>query len=274
MSKRKAAPKTERRALKQPIEVRVNADGSRTVKGIAAPFGKMSVDLGGFREVIAKGAFTRTLKDNPDVLLLRQHDAGTVLARTTSGTLKLRETDKGLEFEANLSGKSTIANDTIDAMQRGDLDAMSFGFNLASGNPDADDWVYVNDTLIRTLNDVDLGEVSIVSFPAYPDSSAALRTVPAHLRSKIKRSDSPADIDNGGDLDCDGEDADDPECQEQNSKRDDGDDTECPCVCDNCEAGNCEMCSAETCTDTRCERCAVQARDGLRMKILFAHRRN
>jgi hypothetical protein len=263
MSKRKAAPKVERRADKQTIEVRVNADGSRTVKGII-PFGKLSVDLGSFKEVISSTAFDRTLKENPDVLLLRQHDAGTVLARTTSGTLKLRKTKDGLVMEANLSANSTIASDTVDALSRGDLDALSFGFNLNPNNSDADEWVYAGDELIRTLKDVDLGEVSIVSFPAYPDSTVALRSIPKSLRSHLKRSDSPNDESNGGDLDCDGDDADDPDCQEDY----------CECSCPECLDGQCEQCSADICTDTRCERCAVQARDGLRMKVLFAHRRN
>jgi HK97 family phage prohead protease len=270
MSKRKAVPvsRAERRALKQVIEVRTNADGSRTVKGIAAPFGKQSVNLGGFVEIISSTAFDRTLKENPDVLLLRQHDASTVMARSLSGTLKLRvDKNQGLMFEANLSGKSTIANDTIDALSRGDLDSMSFAFNLGPG-PDADEWKYENDTLIRVLHDVDLGEISIVSFPAYPDSSVALRSIPKNLRSYLKRS---ADDENPCDPDSSNYDPDDPNCTDDDDDRDEDDD--CECECPECLADNCEQCSAESCTDTRCERCAVQARDGLRMKVLYALRR-
>jgi hypothetical protein len=268
MPKRKPASRVERRAIKEVIEVRTNADGSRTVKGVAAPFGKQSVNLGGFVEIISSTAFDRTLKENPDVLLLRQHDPASLLARTTSGTLKLKvDKNQGLMFEANLSAKSTIASDVVDALSRGDLDACSFAFNLGPGE-NADEWTYANDQLIRTLHDVDLGEISIVSFPAYPDSSVALRSIPKALRSHLKRS---ADDENPCDPDSSNYDPDDPNCTDDDDDRDEDDD--CECECPECLADNCEQCSAESCTDTRCERCAVQARDGLRMKVLYALRR-
>jgi hypothetical protein len=269
MSKKIIPAKLELRALKQSLKVRTAKDGSRSIKGVAAPFNKKSVDLGGFIEIIAPGAFKRTLTANPDVLCLRQHDPAYLLGRTKSHTLSLRETKRGLEFECQLPNTSQ-ANDVIESINRGDLDAMSFGFNVA---PDGDDWQHVDGQLIRTLLDVDLGEISVVSFPAYLDSAVSLRSCPASLRGLLKRSDSPNDIENGGDLDCDGEDADDPDCQQEDSSdRDDGDD--CECECPQCIDDQCELCNNKDCTDTRCNRCAMQAGDGLRMKLLFAHRRN
>jgi uncharacterized protein len=243
MSKKVKAPRVERRAIKEVIEIRTNADGSRTIKGVAAPFNSKSVDLGGFVEIIKPGAFKQTLTDNPDVLLLRQHDAGALLARTTSKTLTLRESSKGLEFTANLSAKSTIASDTIDALQRGDLDACSFGFNVG---PEGDDWANVEGQLVRTLLEVELHEISVVSFPAYKASSVSLRSCPPALRSLAKRDD------------------------------DDDDDEDCPCDCGPCEDGNCELCSANTCEDERCESCPMQDNlrsDRLRIRSLFNHRR-
>src|SRR5579863_1460785 len=68
---KRSAPAREMRSFKltaNSIEVRANTDGSKSVSGIAAPFNAQSVDLGGFIEVIAPGAFTRTLKESPDVL--------------------------------------------------------------------------------------------------------------------------------------------------------------------------------------------------------------
>ena len=265
MSKKVKSPRVERRAIKEVIEIRTNADGSLTIKGVAAPFNSKSVGLGGFVEIIKPGAFKQTLTDNPDVLLLRQHDAGALLARTTSGTLTLRESSKGLEFTANLSAKSTIASDTIDALQRGDLDACSFGFNVG---PEGDDWANVDGQLVRTLLEVELHEISVVSFPAYKASSVSLRSCPPALRSLAKRDDDDGCPD-GKHYD---EDLD--ECVDDDENRDDGDDDDCPCDCDPCQDDNCELCSADTCTDERCKGCAVQARDNLRMKILFAHRRD
>ena len=74
-----------------------------------------------------------------------------------------------MEFSANLSANSKIANDVVDAPQRGDLDACSFGFNVG---PEGDDWANVDGQLVRTSLDIDLHETSVVSFPAYKVSSA------------------------------------------------------------------------------------------------------
>jgi HK97 family phage prohead protease len=267
MSKKVKAPRVERRAIKEVIEIRTNADGSRTIKGVAAPFNSKSVDLGGFVEIIKPGAFKQTLTDNPDVLLLRQHDAGALLARTTSKTLTLRESSKGLEFTANLSAKSTIASDTIDALQRGDLDACSFGFNVG---PEGDDWANVEGQLVRTLLEVELHEISVVSFPAYKASSVSLRSCPPALRSLAKRDDDDCPDGQHYDEDLD-------ECVDDDEDRDDGDDDEdCPCDCGPCEDGNCELCSANTCEDERCESCPMQDNlrsDRLRIRSLFNHRR-
>jgi uncharacterized protein len=269
MSKKVKSPRVERRANRETIEVRTNADGSKTIRGIAIPFNSKSVDLGGFAEIVSPTALDRTLKENPDVLLLRQHDEGTVMSRTTSGTLKLTVTKRGLEFEANLSAKSTLAMDTADAISRGDLDAMSFGFNIHG--PEGDDWADVKGQLVRTLRDIDLAEISCVSWPAYKASSVSLRSCPPALRSLAKRDDD--DCPNGKHWD---EDEDDCVGDED---RDDGDEDgeDCPCDCDPCQDDNCELCSADTCTDERCSQCPMQDNlrsDRLRIRSLFNHRRN
>jgi hypothetical protein len=66
--------------------------------GYAAVFDKFSEDMWGFKEKIAKGAFAESLKRQDDVRMLFNHDPNFVIARTTNGTLKLREDDKGLYF--------------------------------------------------------------------------------------------------------------------------------------------------------------------------------
>jgi len=260
----KATPRREVRSFKLsslPIEVRTAPDGSRSITGIAAPFNKRSVDLNGFVEIIAPGAFTRTLKENPDVLALRDHDSTILLGRTKSGTLTLSEAAQGLRFTCKLPA-TTQAADLIESLGRGDIDSCSFGFNVAE---DGDTWTVTPDgTVLRTLRDVDLWEISVVSFPAYPDSTAALRSCPPEFRSKIK-----ADIDADDILDNDNDDSDDSDDDE------DDDEQRCDCQCQECLDGNCDECSNEDCDDDTCEGCPNQddiRSDKLRVRSVFDRR--
>ena len=146
---------------------------SRQVMGIAAPYGVLSSDLGGFREQIQPGAFTRSLKENPNMRALYNHDSSLVLGTTKAGTLSLWDDPKGLAFKIDLPATS-YAQDLIVLMSRGDVGQMSFGFFTRS-----DDWSRDSgENRIRTLLDVDLREISIVGDPAYPDGTeAALRSL-------------------------------------------------------------------------------------------------
>ncbi|MBF8722694.1 MULTISPECIES: HK97 family phage prohead protease [Pseudomonas] len=138
----------------------------RQLIGLAAPFGA-ETSIGDFREVIAPGAFTRTLSDKPDILALVDHDTGKVLGRTRSGTLELRETSEGLEYRLTLPDTST-GNDLRTLAKRGDLGGVSFGFRVLR-----DSWA--GD--LRTLQEVELHEISIVqAHPAYPTTTVSLRS--------------------------------------------------------------------------------------------------
>jgi HK97 family phage prohead protease len=252
-----------------PIEVRANTDGTRTIKGIAAPFNSKSVDMG-FIEIIKPGAFTRTLKDNPDVLMLRDHKQELLLGRTKSGTLTLRETSKGLEFECQLPNNSDGDNLAV-SLKRGDIDSCSFGFNVMS-----DSWADVDGQLVRTLLDIDLFECSVVSFPAYPDSTAALRSLPAELRSLLQTAPvttrDSSYVDN--DLD-DGLSSDEDENDDQDEDLDG--DEECSCSCASCVTGDCLRCNQRDCADVNCIGCQMQdtkRTDSLRIRSLIEQREN
>lgn len=159
------------------VELRESGNGAEfTLTGHAAVFDRWSEDLatfaGTFREKIAEGAFTRVLKTKPDVRLFFNHD-GMTLARTKSGTLDLSEDDEGLRVWARLSPDMQVARDLRAAMQRGDIDQMSFAFTVAE-----DDWHEDHDTeeVERTITRIgDLYDVSVVSIPAYPDTDATIR---------------------------------------------------------------------------------------------------
>jgi HK97 family phage prohead protease len=156
-----------------------SGEGQLTVRGHASVYDRLSLDLGGFREKIAKGAFTNVLDRNPDVHALWDHDTKLVLARTKNKTLELREDPIGLHFWAKVANTS-YAKDLRTLMERGDVDQASFAFTVARDEWDIDE----NDNVTRTILEVgDLYDVTVTAQGAYPQSDAA---VVMHMRSRIK----------------------------------------------------------------------------------------
>lgn len=146
----------------------------RTLAGYAAVYGQDSreiVEAGRrFTERIAPGAFNETLASGADVKLFYNHDSSMPLARTKSGTLKLKSDRNGLAFSATLP-ETTLGNDVRALIERGDLTGeMSFGFHVVE-----DSWS--KDRSERLVKRAQLVEVSIVQDAAYPQTSSSLRSV-------------------------------------------------------------------------------------------------
>lgn len=137
-----------------------------TVSGYAAVFDSPSEPMP-FTEYVKRGAFRKTIKDGADVRLLIDH-TGVPLARTKSGTLKLREDEKGLYMEARLDPNNPDAVKMRSALMRGDVSQMSFAFETIK-----DAWN--KDRTVRELREVKLHDVSIVTYPAYEETSAEIR---------------------------------------------------------------------------------------------------
>jgi HK97 family phage prohead protease len=157
----------ERRSVPfDDVELREASDGL-TFHGYAAPFDS-ETDLGPYRETIERGAFGKTLADGADVRMLVNHE-GIPLARTRSRTLKLREDKRGLLVEAKLDPNNPRAQELMSAMRRKDLDQMSFAFRAIQEIKPED-----NDGL-RVLKEVELFDVSPVTYPAYEDTTAEMR---------------------------------------------------------------------------------------------------
>ena len=175
--------KRELRFLKVS-EVRVskgdNDDEPAMISGYAAVFNKLSEEMGCFREKILPGAFTKTIK-NDDIRALVDHDSSRILGRNTAGTLALTEDDKGLKVDITPPDTS-IGRDILVSIERGDVSGMSFGFQTIN-----DEWNTVDGEEVRTLTEVKLFDVSPVTFPAYPDTSVAVRS-----RDKWKEQNKPA----------------------------------------------------------------------------------
>jgi HK97 family phage prohead protease len=167
--------KIERRTFTvRDVEARQAEDGTMRLSGYAAVFNDSSVPLP-FKESIAPGAFRKTLMETPDVRLLINHE-GLPLARTKNGTLKLTEDDRGLYMDAEIADTSE-GRDLYKLVERGDVDQMSFAFRVIRQK-------WSDDRSRRVLTEVSLadGDVSVVTYPAYPTTSVEAREA---LRSAI-----------------------------------------------------------------------------------------
>lgn len=177
------------------LEIRASTDAANAGKfrGYAAKFARASQDLGGFDETIAEGAFAKTIRE-ADVRLTINHNPDLVLARRRgqgTDTMRLAEDSIGLEVDAELA-PTQFGRDVAVLLERGDVSQMSFRFRAIK-----DQWEYdeARDFWHRTLLEVALSDVSIVTYPAYLDTEAGLRAeafstlvgalslTPEHIRS-------------------------------------------------------------------------------------------
>lgn len=154
--------------------------GVYTVKGHAAVFNKWSLDLGGFRERIKKGAFDEVLSKDPHVLHLWDHDTARALSstRSTQYPLELRVDPHGLHFFSKVAPTTDAANLRI-LMEGGVITQSSFAFTV-----DEDEWRLAEqdgqEIVERTITRVDdLFDVTTCAMGAYPttDSALALRSL-------------------------------------------------------------------------------------------------
>ncbi|MED3549966.1 HK97 family phage prohead protease [Cytobacillus praedii] len=140
------------------------------ITGYAAVFNSKASIGDYFEEIIEPGAFSRTLSENGDIRALFNHNWDHVLGRTKSGTLYLEEDERGLKFEIELPNTS-VGRDLAESMARGDINQCSFGFWIDNGK---ETWDYSVEPALRTIHEVELYEISVVSIPAYDDTEASL----------------------------------------------------------------------------------------------------
>lgn len=159
------------RELRPGMEIRaVEKEGKHYVYGYAARFNSDSDLLyGRFIERIAPGCFARAIREKQDVRCLWGHNRDTVLplGRVSAGTLQLREDDMGLYYECECPD-SEFGRSLVAAISRGDVRESSFGFMVTHETWDMKE----EGPHIRTLRDVDLFDVSPVTFPAYPETTS------------------------------------------------------------------------------------------------------
>ena len=181
---------------------KVRAAG-REIYGTAAVFNtRTDIGPGLWLEQIQAGAFSRSIRERRNVACLVNHDPSMVLGRTANSSLTLRESSAGLEFSCDVSATS-FGDDLLQLARRGDIGECSFGFTVPIGG---DRWETMTDAQgrtrdLRTLLDVDLYDVSAVTFAQYSGTSVQTG------RDILDGEDEPCEC---GDPDCD-----DPDCVER-----------------------------------------------------------
>lgn len=163
--------KIEKRGGSLGVEVRAEGDEKRTLAGYAAVFNSDTSIGDFFIERIAPGAFDKAIKG--DVRALIDHDTGRVIGRTKSGTLRLSVDERGLKVEIDVPDTAD-GRDLWTLVERGDVSGMSFGFRVTK-----QEWDETGDIPIRTIQEVELYEVSAVAFPAYDDTELGVRALEA-----------------------------------------------------------------------------------------------
>lgn len=144
------------------------SEGEKIIEGYFAVFNSETELWKGAFEEIVPGAFD-TLSD--DIRGLINHDTAMVLGRTKSGSLTLKVDSKGLYGRIIINENDSDATNLYERVKRGDVDQCSIGFNVIQQKEDFRD----DGTIKWTLTEVELHEVSVVTFPAYEDTAVEAR---------------------------------------------------------------------------------------------------
>lgn len=150
------------------------------IEGYFSVFNSPYVLADGLTETIAPGAFSETL--GGDIRALTNHDTTLVLGRSKAGTLTLREDTRGLWGSVRINREDQDAMNLYRRVQRGDVDQCSFGFYIL----DEERIVREDGTVEYIIKKVRLLEVSVVTFPAYEETSVSARTAQEeHFRRRL-----------------------------------------------------------------------------------------
>ena len=158
------------RSLATNLQTRSVEDGDeKVIEGYFVVFNSETELFPGAYEEIAPEAFNNTLSN--DIRALINHDTNLVLGRTKAGTLELEVDEKGLFGRIKINENDTDAMNLYERVKRGDVDQCSFGFNILKEDVEHRD----DGTIKWTIREIDLHEVSVVTFPAYQETSVQAR---------------------------------------------------------------------------------------------------
>ena len=155
------------RSAKSGFETR-EAEGEMYISGHVAVFNSEYEMWPGAVEVIADTAFEEALSD--DIRCLIDHETRLVIGRNKSGTLTLKVDARGLWGEVKINSNDQDAVNLYERVKRGDVDQCSFGFDILD-----EEFVDCGDYVKWIIRKVKLYEVSVVTFPAYEETSVSAR---------------------------------------------------------------------------------------------------
>ena len=165
------------------LELRGDSE-SRHVEGYGSVFNERSVDLGGFQEIIAPGAFDGVIERSDVKALLDHNPEKGILARSRNGqgSLKLEVDERGLRYSFD-APHTNLGDEVVEGLRRGDYSQSSFAFTVAD-----EQWTKEEDgTYLRTINKIGgLYDVSIVANPAYEATSVALRSLDKFKEQEVQ----------------------------------------------------------------------------------------
>lgn len=157
------------RSITNTLETRTNEDGELYLEGYFAVFNTLTELWPGAYEEINPKAFDKTLGN--DIRALINHNTEMVIGRNKANTLKLKPDSHGLWGKIKINQKDTDAMNAYARVERGDISGNSFGFNIL-----AEETEYRDDGTVKwRINEIDLHEVSVVTFPQYPETNIQAR---------------------------------------------------------------------------------------------------
>ncbi|MBF2648171.1 HK97 family phage prohead protease [Listeria innocua] len=157
-------------------------ESEKVIEGYFAVFNSETELFPGAFEEILPGAFDNTLEN--DVRALINHDTALVLGRNVSETLSLRVDPVGLWGQIKINPLDSDAINLYERVKRGDVSQCSFGFNIIK---EQEEWR--DDGSVKwSLEEVELHEVSVCTFPAYSDTGVEARQndVKRHEKRKLE----------------------------------------------------------------------------------------
>ncbi|WP_163102260.1 HK97 family phage prohead protease [Peribacillus alkalitolerans] len=168
------------RSLQTDLKTRTEQDNDMVIEGYFAVFNSETELWRGAFEEVAPGAFENTLSN--DIRALINHDTRFVLGRNKVGTLELKTDSRGLWGSIKINPNDSDAVNLYERVKRGDVDQCSFGFNIISEETDFRE----DGTIKWTIKEIDLHEVSVVTFPAYEDTGVQARKAEVEQHEKRK----------------------------------------------------------------------------------------
>lgn len=156
------------RSLETNLQTR-SENEEKVIEGYFVVFNSETELWQGAYEEVDRSALDNTL--NNDVRALINHDTNLVLGRNKAGTLDLKVDSRGLWGSIKINESDSDAVNLYERVKRGDVDQCSFGFNIISEETD-----YRDDGTIKwIIKEIDLHEISVVTFPAYDETGVQAR---------------------------------------------------------------------------------------------------